>query len=80
MITLNDALDMAIAALADKASVLNVAQKIVDSRGEDNAPAPARQDVYRRRKLLAAVDMLKNHRSQLNEHLSRQLGADSHGN
>lgn len=62
---LAEALDMALVALQDKAEGLSIAPKMVAAWGE-KAPKAAKRDVIRRGRLLAAVEMLKEHRRALN--------------
>jgi hypothetical protein len=60
VVSLDDALRLAIRALEAKAETYNMAAKIVANLGEEIAPE-AKKDAWRRRRLLAAVRVLRQH-------------------
>lgn len=65
IVSLDDALKLAIRALEAKAETYNIAAKIVANLGEGVAPE-AKIDAKRRRRLLAAVRALRQHWATLN--------------
>lgn len=64
VVSLDDALNLAVRALEAKAESYNIAAKIVANLGEEVAPE-AKTDARRRRRLMAAVKILRQHRASL---------------
>lgn len=59
-----DALDLALGALLDKAELYIIGAKMTVAMGED-APTEARKDAARRRRLLSAIEVLRQHKAAI---------------
>lgn len=62
--SLIDALELALVVLLDKAELYIIAAKMTVAMGQD-APVEAKKDTARRKQLLSAVEVLRQHKASL---------------